>query len=359
MTMGDEFDYNRCSPMRSLARLVLLGGSLFLSAAAVRAEPPGPGVLPVQVIAIQSDGADDQAEALTAAIRSRVRAIRGFSLHDSDFALEVLTLGFKCGDVPDEPCQAKIGDHIHADRYIWGTVKRSKTQRQVTAELKLWTRGAPAARTQLTFSDNLTAPGDEALKRLVEEALGKLLEPPKSAPPPAASVSVPRVTSAVPAIPTAGLARADLPSTSSDLPEEASSDGRRTTGWAAVGLGGVLLAAGVYSVVRVRAIDSDDRVEAYRQGFHSGVDVCDQARAGVESKVAGAATSTQMKDFCSSATTFQTLQYIFFGLGAVSAGAGIYLLASDKSGTRPATTRFQVSPSIGQSGGRLDLSFTF
>jgi hypothetical protein len=157
----------------------------------------------------------------------------------------------------------------------------------------------------------------------------------------------------------AGTARADLSSTSSDLPEEASSDGRRTTGWAAVGLGGVLLAAGVYSVVRVRAIDSDDRVEAYRQGFHSGVDVCDQARAGVESKVAGAATSTQMKDFCSSATTFQTLQYIFFGLGAVSAGAGIYLLASDKSGTRPATSRVQVSPSIGRSGGRLDLSFTF
>src|SRR5262245_45842272 len=134
MTVGDEFDYNRWSPMRSLARHVLLGGCLFLSAAAVRAEPPGPGVLPVQVIAIQSDGADDQAEALTAAIRSRVRAIRGFSLHDNDFTLEVLTLSFKCGEVPDESCQAKIGNHIHADRYIWGTVKRSKAQRPVSAE---------------------------------------------------------------------------------------------------------------------------------------------------------------------------------------------------------------------------------
>jgi len=298
MTLGDEFVYNRSSPMRSLARFVLLGGSLFLSGAVARAEQPGPGVLPVQVIAIQSDGADDQAEALTAAIRSRVRTVRGYSLHDSDFALEVLTLGFKCGEIPDESCQAKIGDHIHADRYIWGTVKRSKTQRQVTAELRLWARGVPTARTQLTFSDNLTAPGDEALKRLVEDALGKLLEPPKgaAAPPPLAASSPPRVPAIVPPIPTASAARTAAV-TPVDIPEEASSDGRRTTGWAAVGLGGVLLAAGVYSVVRVHAIDTDDRVEAYRQGFHSGVDVCDQARSGVESKVSGAATPTQMKDF--------------------------------------------------------------
>lgn len=358
MTLVGDFVYNRWSPMRSLVRPFLLGGSLFLSAAAVHAEPPGPGVLPVQVIAVQSDGADDQAEALTAAIRSRVRAMRGFSLNESDFALEVLTLGFKCGEIPDDACQAKIGDHIHADRYVWGTVKRSKAQRQVTAELRLWTRGAPSARTQLTFSDNLTAPGDEALKRLVEEALGKLLEPAKSAPPPAPPSSSPRLTAIVPAIPTASAASDVRPrASSSDIPEEASSDGRRTTGWAAVGLGGVLLAAGVYSVVRVHAIDTDDRVEAYRQGFHSGVDVCDQARSGVESKVSGAATSTQMKDFCSSATTFQMLQYIFFGLGTVSSAAGIYLLASDKSA--PATSRIHVSPMIGRSGGHLDLSYSF
>jgi hypothetical protein len=357
MTLGEEFVYNRSSPMRSLVRYVLLGGSLFLSGAAARAEQPGPGVLPVQVIAIQSDGADDQAEALTAAIRSRVRAVRSFSLHDSDFALEVLTLGFKCGDIPDEACQAKIGDHIHADRYIWGTVKRSKSQRQVTAEIRLWTRGRPTARTQLTFSDNLTTPGDEALKRLVEDALGKLLEPPKSEPPPAASTPA-RVPGVVPPIPTASAARVDAPPTASaDIPEEASSDGRRTTGWVAVGLGGVLLGVGVYSVVRVHVIDSDDRVEAYRQGFHSGVDVCDQARSGVESKISGAATAAQMKDFCSSATTFQTLQYIFFGIGAISAGAGIYLLASDKTPPPSSTSQLRVLPSCGGAGAPPDHSY--
>src|SRR5579859_2742797 len=179
MTMVRELFYARSLPMRNVALRILLGGALVALATPARAEPGGPGILPVQVIAVQSEGVDDQAEALTSAIRSRVRAMRGYSLVDSDFALEVLTLGLKCGEVPDEACQAKIGDHIHADRYLWGSVKKSRAPRQVVADLHLWTRGCPSARTQLTFSDNLTAPGDEALKRLVEEAVGKLLETPK------------------------------------------------------------------------------------------------------------------------------------------------------------------------------------
>jgi hypothetical protein len=303
------------------------------------------------VIAVQSEGVDDQAEALTSAIRSRVRAMRGYSLVDSDFALEVLTLGFKCGEVPDEACQAKIGDHIHADRYVWGVVKRSKAPRQVTADLHLWTRGRPTARTQLTFSDNLTAPGDEALKRLVEDGLGKLLEAPK---PPSTPVSAivqtkPTVESRV---------MNDNAPPAIDVTEETPSSGRSTTAWASVGLGGVLLGAGIYSVVRLHAIDTDPRVDLYRQGFHQGEDVCDKASAGVESRVAGAATPAQMQDFCSSAKTFQTLQYIFFGVGAVSAGAGIFLLATDKGGGT-SSARLRVLPSVGPSSGRVDVRYSF
>jgi hypothetical protein len=354
VTVDVEFVYNRRSPMRKLVSRVLLGGVLALSGVA-RAEPPGPGVFPVQVIAIQSEDADDQAESLTAALRSRVRAMRGYSLHDSDFALEVLTLGLKCGDVPDEPCQAKIADQIHADRYIWGAVRRSKTHRQVTADLHLWARGRPAARTQLTFSDNLTAPGDEALKRLVEDALAKLFEVPKPSSP--APPTEPRTPAVLPASIARPAGSAEIPvSTVVDTTAEKPPDGRRTTGWAAVGLGGVLLGAGIYSIVRVQAIDTDQRVQLYRQGFHAGDDVCDEARAGVESKVMGAATALQMRDFCSSATTFQTLQFVFFGLGAVSAGAGIYLLATDRPA---ATSRFDVLPSVGRNGGRLDVRMSF
>src|SRR3954469_12326399 len=150
--------------------------SLSLLPLVARADPAGSGVLPVTVVSILAEGADDQADALTATLRSRVRALRGYSLGEGDFSLEVLTLGLKCGDNPDEICQAKIGEQIHADRYIWGKVKKPRGARSVTAEVHLWTRGRPSSRTQFTYSENLTAPGDEALKRLVDEALGKLLE---------------------------------------------------------------------------------------------------------------------------------------------------------------------------------------
>ncbi len=339
----------------------LLAGGVLLGATIARADSPGPNVLPLQVIAIQSDDADDQADALTSALRSRVRALHGFSLADGDYALEVLTLGFKCGEVPDESCQATIGDHIHADRYIWGTLKRSKTSRQVTADLHFWSRGRPGIRSQVIYSDNLTTPGDDVLKRLADDMLAKLLGTKKAAPTPAPGTSPPAVA-ASPALTTTALTSrpAGAPITEEPAPEEHGSDGHRTAGWAGVGLGGVLIAAGLYSVVRVHDIDTNDRFDLYRKGFASGDDICDKARAGQTSTVVGAATPTEMQDLCSEATTFQMLQYVFFGLGAVSAGAGVYLLATDKGPTPPAPqAKWSLSPSVSRSGGRLQFKVDF
>jgi hypothetical protein len=55
------------------------------------------------------------------------------------------------------------------------------------------------------------------------------------------------------------------------------------------------------------------------------------------------------------------LQYVFLGLGAVSAGAGVYLLASDKTGAQPTTStmNWKMAPSIGRSSGRLDFTLSF
>jgi hypothetical protein len=340
---------------------MLFAGGVLLGATVAHADPPGPGVLPLQVIAIQSDDADDQADALTSALRSRVRALHGFSLADGDYALEVLTLGFKCGETPDEACQARIADHIHADRYIWGTLKRSKTSRQVTADLHFWARGRPAIRSQSIYSDNLTTPGDEVLKRLADDMLAKLLQPKRAAAGPTLGPAAPPASAPTLAAGTVSLSgRSSVASSSGDEPvEERSNNGKRTAGWAGVGLGGVLLAAGLYSVVRVHDIDTNDRFDLYRQGFPPGDDICDKARAGTTSKIVGAATPTEMQDFCSEATTFQMLQYVFFGLGAISTGAGVYLLATDKSAPPPAQSSWKVSPSVSRSGGRLELKVTF
>jgi hypothetical protein len=322
----------------------------------------------MQVIAIRSDDAEDQADALTAALRNRVRALRGFSLGDGDYALEVLTLGLKCGETPDESCQIKIGNQIHADRFVWGNVKRSKNARQVVAELHLWTRGRPSTKTEFTFSDNLTAPGDDGLRRLVDEALNVLLERQKAPVAAGSSSTAPRTSAPRPVTPAPSVASvAAVPDTASDgsaaSAERAETSGsslHSTLGWTGIGVGGALIAAGVYSVLRVNSIESEEKVDHYRRGFPPDVDSCERAEAGATSKIAGAATPSEMKNFCSTAGTFQALQFVFFGLGAISAGAGIYLLATD-SGPSTARSRsyFAITPPIGRSGGRVEVGFRF
>ena len=96
---------------------------LACSASAWGAEP-GPDVLPISVIAVQTADADDQAEALTKALRTAVRATPGWSLGEGDYSLEVLTLSLKCPEPPDASCQSRIADQIKADRYIWGVIQK-------------------------------------------------------------------------------------------------------------------------------------------------------------------------------------------------------------------------------------------
>lgn len=348
------------SARRAAVRGAMVACAITLATSAARADAPGPNALPIQVIAVRSDDAEDQADALTAALRNRVRALRGYSLGDGDYALEVLTLGLKCGEVPDEACQSKIGNQIHADRFVWGSVKRSKSARQVVAELHLWTRGRPSTKTEFTFSDNLTAPGDDGLRRLVDEALGVLLE--RQKPPAAATAAAPR--SSAPKAPAATTAAPDPPAEGSGADgaggESSGSNLHSTLGWTGIGVGTAFIAAGIYSVVRVSEIQNDDSVERYRQGFHSDVDSCAQAEAGVNSPIAGAATPTEMQDFCSTAKTFQALEFVFFGLGAITAGAGIYFLATDSNATAARSKPyFAVTPPVGRSGGRVQFGFRF
>jgi hypothetical protein len=328
-----------------------------MAAGVARADPPGKGVLPVHVVAIKSDTSYDQADALTAAVRSRVRSLHGYSLGDGDFALEVLMLGLKCGDVADEACQAKIANQIHADRYFWGTVEHTGSNKQVVADLHLWVRGQPPASTRLTYSDNLTAPGDESLRRLVDDALKKLLgtgQPSAEIP----AVPVAEATKIKPAATVAPAVTVLPPPAPPPVTEEGSS--RHTIGWVGVGIGAAFLGAGLYSVVRLHDVSSNDGYQRYLQGFPSNVNACDQARMGVKSTVPGAAPPTEMRDFCSEITTWQTLEVIFFGAAAISTGAGIYLLATDSSprAAQPAP-RVQVGASVGPGGGDLRLRMRF
>jgi enoyl-CoA hydratase/carnithine racemase len=64
--------------------------SLVTVAPAAHADPAGPDVVPVAVLAVKSDEALDQAEAFTAALRTAVTNSKGWSLGQADQSLEFL-----------------------------------------------------------------------------------------------------------------------------------------------------------------------------------------------------------------------------------------------------------------------------
>jgi hypothetical protein len=221
-------------------------------------------------------------------------------------------------------------------------------------------------KTEFTFSDNLTAPGDDGLRRLVDEALNVLLERQKA--PSAAGSPTTRTSAVRPTTPAPSAAQpapvtdasSDGTAAPGDGAESSGSSLNTTLGWTGVAVGGALIGAGIFSVLRVSSIENEDKVDHYRRGFPPEVDSCERAEAGVTSKIPGAATPGEMQDFCRSASTFQALEFVFFGLGAISAGAGIYLLATDSS-TSATRSRsyFAVTPPIGRSSGRVEFGFRF
>src|SRR5262249_43586159 len=81
--------------------------------------------VPVAVITFDSDDADEQAEALTGALRSRIRASHGWSLADAPQSLGMLTAALRCPGKPlTAECQAKVADQIKAERFVFGYVSR-------------------------------------------------------------------------------------------------------------------------------------------------------------------------------------------------------------------------------------------
>ena len=77
------------------------------------AEAPGPRTPPVHVLGIDSDDAEDQADALTGALRSRIRSAPGWSLQETQHALGMLTAALRCPPKPDQPCLQRIADQLH------------------------------------------------------------------------------------------------------------------------------------------------------------------------------------------------------------------------------------------------------
>jgi hypothetical protein len=154
---------------------VLLAASLLLFALAgiARADQPGPHTVSVAVLGLDSEDAEDQADALTGALRSRIRASQGWSLTETTQSLGMLTAAMKCPARPTPECQQKIADHIRTDRYLWGFVAKGPAG-QVTAEVHLFQKGKPDTVVKESYADNLKDANDDTLRKIAQRMVDRL-----------------------------------------------------------------------------------------------------------------------------------------------------------------------------------------
>ncbi len=174
--------------MSGLSRISSSGAAAAIAAVAVAvafvvalsvprtAHAQGPRTQTIHVLSIDSDDADEQADALTNALRSHVRATPGWTLLETTQSLSMLTAAFQCPQRPDAACLERIGDKLKSDQFIWGVLGKVKVPpHQVSVEVHLWSRGKPDHLTKETFSDNLKDANDDNLKKVATQVFTKLL----------------------------------------------------------------------------------------------------------------------------------------------------------------------------------------
>jgi hypothetical protein len=165
--------------LRGLARLSLLPLVVVLLTLAAltrtaRADQPGAHTVPVAVLAFDSEDAEEQADAITGALRSRVRAAPGWSLIETTQSLGMLTAALKCTSRPTADCQQRIAEQIKADRYIWGFVAKGPSTGQVTAEIHLYQKGKPDTVLKEAYADNLKDGNDDTLRKIAARIVDRL-----------------------------------------------------------------------------------------------------------------------------------------------------------------------------------------
>jgi hypothetical protein len=368
------------------------------SAPAWSAEP-GPDALPINVIAVQTADADDQAEALTKALRTAVRTTAGWSLGDGDYSLEVLTLSLKCSEPPDANCQSRIADQIKADRYIWGVIQKKGAT--IHGDLYLWVRGQGTSKVPVSYSANLTEANDEALRRIATDAVTQLTGgPPKGSVhvmagkvqgqvfldgEPVGALQGGEGTFLVPSgmhkvtVKAQGYgdgetqvmvrplgAPADARVTLVPLVVETPTNWRLIGGIGAIGAGVAFGVAGLVSSLQINGLNAkyngpNGPMTQYRQKHPEAPNVC--AKNVVDQDLMAGNfvdLAKPTKQACTDSVLPFTLQIVFYPLAAVAAGAGLYLVGTSISPeTKKPTTGFSIDPQIGPGGAKVNVLYTW
>jgi len=384
--------------VRSLLCLLALLG-LVLAPGIANAQPRKK----VQVVAIMSDDAFDQAQALTTALKSAVEKDARWDLQSGDFSLEVMVTALNCSTPPDAACLGKIATKIGTDRFVWGAMKKEGAN--VVAKLRFWDQGHSDAEAALKYSSNLSDAADDKLSELARGALRQLVGAPVgtlvvlspktinggevwvggrragAVRDGRAKLSLPegehevelraagydnaKSTVTIVSGEQAELTlepsahNAESASAAVDSHSAAAGTSQRTLGFVALGAGGVLAAGGVYSMLRVASISEDPAFESYKARLRSDQDACDEAKRGT--RVPGATSPGEVSDLCSTAQTFEVLQYVFFDLAAVSTDTDTVLLLTDSDNAPREEQTISVRPRFRPTSNtaQLDLTVAF
>ncbi len=368
------------------------------------------GTVDIEVLKFASTDAVEEASALTDAFRHALIGTPGLADSGKSDALETEALTVGCDDPMDDKCAPKIAADIKVDRFLFGTVKKSKTTPvKLTATVKYYAQGA--VRTVVKTYDAGPIAKDGAspeLKKIASEILLQLTGGPMKAKVdvtltgPGSGESgdlyeggqrIGRVEAGKGSIDLAigthavelripGYATAT--STVEVTPAGASlslnpirlaggrPDWQLYGGIGAIGVGVAFVVVGIATSASLRNQQNDAQFTDYRKRFPSSVkDVCSEAKSGLEQPGStavpsgGQPLSGYVSNLCGSISTKETLQYVWYGLGAIAIGGGTYLVATDKkqedqpkTAKEPAV-RVQVAPSFGPGYGSLTLTGSF
>ncbi|WP_394835123.1 PEGA domain-containing protein [Pendulispora rubella] len=366
-----------------LATTILVFVSLFTRSAQAQGARSG---LPLHVLPLDSEDADEQAEALGVALRSRARE-KLSPVADTSPSLGMLLAALRCPSRPDTTCLQKIADQLKTDRFIYGHVSKMgpSARGQLTAEIHLFVRGKPDASVKEVFSDNLKDQNDEYLRRMAARIVDRLtgtapqnatitlragradgevwvdgtekgrLENGRASLDLAAGRHVIEVrasgyATARKEVTVVGGVDADVvvplaveSETAPSSTEGGGSNTRAIAGWALVGVGAVAGGFAIYEGVHFLSLKSEteDFRDAHQiDGQKPSKEAICQAGRGEPAPWAGsdAGAAQGICDNYDSAKTASLLGLVGGAVAAVSIGVGTYLLLTDTSTKKDAPT---------------------
>jgi hypothetical protein len=160
---------------RWVAFAVVLCAVVLVIPRSARADNSSAHSVAVAVLALDSDDAEEQADALTGALRSKIRNSQGWSLVETTQTLGMLTAALRCPGKPiPAECEQKIAEQLKTDRFIFGYVSKGPQAGQVTAEVHLFQKSKPDVTVRESFSDNLKDANDDTLRSRAQKILERL-----------------------------------------------------------------------------------------------------------------------------------------------------------------------------------------